>query len=121
MKRVQRPRRKGAPCPAGSKWVGRGSPWANPFFGRRWGHAKSVILCRRWLKGALGALSLERLGFSAGEIAALDRRRIWILTHLHELADHDLACSCPLASKWCHADIYLDLIPLHAEFESWAA
>lgn len=119
-RRVQRPRRKGAPLPEGAVNVCRGTLWANPFAGRQWGHAKSVILHERWLTGRLGALSLERLGFSAGEIAALDRWRYRILTRLHELAGKDLACFCAITSKWCHANIYLRLAPLHAEYERYS-
>lgn len=119
-RRIQRSRRRGAQLPDGAIKVGWGTRWANPFAGRQWGHAKSVNLHRRWLNGQLGALSLERLSFSAGEVAALDRRRIWLLTHLHELAGHDLACHCPLSSRWCHADIYLELAPAYADYESFA-
>ena len=119
--RVQRPRRKGTALPSDTIYVGRPTMWANPFAGRQWGHAKSVILHRRWLRGEIGAMTLERLGFSAAEVAALDRRRIWILTHLHSLAGKNLACWCPANGKWCHADIYLDLAPLHADYERYAA
>lgn len=120
-KRVQRSRRKGAPVPEGSIWVGGGSRWANVFARRGYGHAKSVILHKSWLRFELGPLTLERMGFSAGEIATLDRRREWILSHLHELASHDLACGCPLTSQWCHADTYLVLAPLYADYERYAA
>jgi hypothetical protein len=107
--------------PEGSIWAGRGSLLANPFFGRRWGHAKSVILHRRWLAGEIAALSLERLGFCPGEVDALQRLRIRVLTSLWRFAGRDLACSCPLRSKWCHVDTVLDLVPIHADYERFAA
>lgn len=94
--------------------------WCNPFAGRQWGHAKSVILHRRWLAGELGALRLARMRFSDAEIATLDRRRIAILTRLHELAGKDLACWCSPNSRWCHADVYLELAPIHAEYDRYA-
>lgn len=119
-RRVQRLRGKGVPLPAGSIYVGRGTRWANPFAMRQWGHAKSVTLHRRWISGELGALSLDRLGFSDGEIAALDRWRVRILMNLHELAGHDLACWCSINCSWCHADIYLELAPTFADYERFA-
>lgn len=119
--RIQRSRRKGAPLPAGAIYVGRPTHWGNPFQGRGVSHARSVILHGEWLKGQVGALTLERLKFSPGEIDALDRLRIRVLTQLHTLAGHDLACWCPLSSEWCHAETLLQLAPLYAEIERFAA
>lgn len=119
--RLQRSRRKGAITPPGAIYVGRPTLWGNPFTTERWGHARCVVLHRRWLKMAFGALTLERMGFCPAEIDALDRKRCRILTRLHELAGHDLVCWCPLSSRWCHAEIYLDLAPHCAEIESLAA
>ena len=107
--------------PPGTIYVGRPTLWGNPFVARKWGHAKSVILHERWLSGHLAALSLERLGFDPGEIAALDRRRCEVLTRLHELAGRPLACWCPVTSEWCHADTLLRLAALHAVYERHAA
>lgn len=95
--------------------------WGNPFEHRRWGHAKATILHEHWLGGHLGALTLERMGFSPAEIDGLFRLRIRVLTGLHRLHGHDLACWCPLSSAWCHAITLLRLAPAHAEFERWAA
>lgn len=120
-RRVQRSRRKGAPLPEGAVYVGRPTRWGNPFANKDRGHAKAVILHERWLTGRLGALTLERMGFDPGWIAALDRRRVWVMTHLHELAGRDLACWCSPGSKWCHAEILLRLAPEHAEYERFAA
>ena len=107
--------------PEGAIYVGRPTLWGNPFQARRWGHAKSVILHERWLRGRLGALSLERMGFCPAEVEALYRLRERVLTRLHELAGRDLACWCPLSSKWCHANTLLGLAPGFAELERLAA
>lgn len=119
--RVQRSRRKGAPAPDGSVYVGRPTIWGNPFQARGYGHAKSVILHKSWLAGQIGALTLERMGFSPAEIDALSRLRERVLTNLHRLAGRNLACWCPLSSEWCHAETLLRLAPLHAEFDRFAA
>lgn len=120
-RRICRPRRRGIKLPEGTVYVGRPTMWGNPFMGRRWAHAKSVNLHRRWLDGDLAALSLERLGFCPGEVEALFRLRIRVLTNLHRLAGHDLACWCPLSSPWCHAEVLLDLAPLYADYEALIA
>lgn len=99
--------------PVGTIYVGRPTFWGNPFMARKWGHAKSVTLHRRWLQGEVAALTLERMGFDPAEIDAMQRLRARVLTSLHRLAGHDLACWCPLTSKWCHAELLLDLAPLH--------
>jgi hypothetical protein len=114
-KRICRPRGKGKKLPGGAVYVGRPTMWGNPFMGRRWKHAKSVILHRRWLLGGLGALTLERLGFSLGEIEALDRLRLRIHANIHRLAGKDLACWCSTKNQWCHADALLDLAARHSD------
>lgn len=119
--RIQHSRRKGAIVPPGAVYVGRPTIWGNPFTDRLWGHARSVVLHRRWIRGEIAALTLERLGFDPGEVAALDRKRCAILTRLHQLAGHNLVCWCPLTSPWCHAEIYLELAPSYAEYERFAA
>ena len=119
--RIQRSRRKGSSLPAGAIYVGRPTLWGNPFTIDKWGHARCVILHRHWLRGELGALTLENMGFCPAEIEALGRKRIAILTRLHELAGIDLACWCPLTSEWCHADTYLALAGHYADFERSAA
>ena len=100
--------------------------WGNPFHvgpkcsGAR-GHAKATILHDQWLKGRIGALTLERMGYCPSEIEALERLRARVLTSLHRLVGHDLACWCPLTSPWCHAETLLRLAPIHADYERWAA
>ena len=120
-RRIRRTRGKGKPLPAGAVYVGRPTRWGNPFTGRCSGHAKSVIVHRAWLRGEIGALTLERMGFSPGEIDALDRLRAYVLTNLHRLARRDLACWCPLSSEWCHGATLLTLAASHADYERHAA
>ena len=108
-RRITRKRGKAKPLPPGAIYVGKPTIWANPFQGRGWGHAKSVVLYRRWLSFELGTLSLERLGFSLVEIEALDRLRARVLARLGDLSGKDVACWCPPTSRWCHADTLLAL------------
>ena len=119
-RRIQRPRRKGVLLPVGSVYVGLPTLWGNPFEGRQWRHAKATILHQSWLDGRIGALTLERMGFSPAEIDALDRLRGRVLTSLHKLAGRDLACWCPPNSEWCHAATLLRLAPVYAEIERHA-
>lgn len=107
--RLQRSRKKGARTPDGARYVGRPTLFGNPFRADRFGHARSVILHRDWLAGRLSTLRLERLGFCAGEIETLDRRRARVLERISDLAGLDLQCWCPLTSRWCHADTLLQL------------
>ena len=119
--RICRSRKKGARLPEGAIYIGRPTIWGNPFMGR-WGHARSVILHREWLRGRIGALTLEQnMHFCPAEIDALDRLRGRVLTSLHRLAGHDLACWCPLSSEWCHGETLLDMAASYAALESVAA
>lgn len=125
--RIRRSRRKGYRLPDGAIYVGRPTLWGNPFSvgpsetGGHGSHARCTILHKAWLKGELGDLTLQRMGFCAAQIETLHRKRAAILARLHALAGHDLACWCPLTSEWCHAETYLALAPLHAELERLAA
>lgn len=109
--RIQRPRRKGAPLPPDTIYVGRPTMWGNPFMDRPGiGHARSVILHAKWLEGRIGARMLEEsMRFSLGEIEALDRLRLRVIDRLPDLAGKHLACWCPLTSDWCHAETLLQL------------
>lgn len=120
-RRIARRRGRNAPLPEGAIYVGRPTMWNNPFSGRQWGHAKSVKLHRRWLNHEIGALTLEKMGFCPAEIDAMERLRIRVLDRLHTLAEHDLACWCPLSSQWCHADNLLELAPVYADYNRLAA
>lgn len=113
-RRLQRSRRKGARTPEGAIYCGRPTLNGNPFQVARFGHMKAVQLHRRWLHGHLGAMSLERLGFSPAEIDALVRLRGRVLANLHRLAGHDLVCWCPLTSP-CHVDTLLELARHYAD------
>lgn len=95
--------------------------FGNPFQMPRFGHAKAVILHRAWLKGDLGDLMLERMGFCPKQIDALHRLRERVLTNLHRLDGLDLACWCPQNSGWCHADTLIAMAPEYAELERLAA
>lgn len=118
--RIRRSRIKGKPLPEGAVYVGRPTLWGNPFTGRCSGHAKSVILHDHWLRGRVGALTLERMGFHPAEIDALERLRTRVLGNIHRLAGRDLACWCPLTSEWCHAETLLTMAPRFVEFDQLA-
>jgi len=107
--RVCRSRKKGVKTPDNAVYVGRPTIWSNPFQGRRWGHAKSVILHRRWIRGEIAALTLENLGFCPAEVDALLRLRRRVFANIHHLVGRDLACWCALRNQWCHAETLLDL------------
>lgn len=108
-RRLQRPRKKGVPLPAGARYVGRPTDFANPFEGRGFGHARAVRLYERWIDGRLGDLTLEALGFCPAEIDTLHRLLDRVLRRLPILTGCDLQCWCPVTSRWCHADILLRL------------
>lgn len=120
-RRVMRSRRRGSQLPPRTIYVGRPTKWGNPFATRDRGHAKAVILHKRWLAGDIGALTLEGMGFSPAEIDALDRLRCRVLTDLHQLAGHNLACWCPENSDWCHAETLLALSAVHADYERFSS
>jgi hypothetical protein len=120
-RRLQRSRKSGWRMPPGALYCGRPTLNGNPFQIARFGHMKSVNLHRRWLHGAIGALSLERLGFSPAEIDALVRRRGQVLANLHRLATYDfLVCWCALSAP-CHVDNLIELIPVYAGVAGLAA
>jgi hypothetical protein len=95
MKRIQRQRIKGWRMPENAVYVGRPSPWGNPY--------------------KIGALPL---GFTRDQSLRLfrmwasDSRRGW--DFLEPLRGHDLVCWCPLTYADgtivpCHADVLLEL------------
>ncbi|MBP6029792.1 MAG: DUF4326 domain-containing protein [Sphingobium sp.] len=107
--RHQRSRKRGYRTPPGVIYVGRPTVYGNPFDARRFGHARSVLLYRRWIACELGALQLEALGFCPSEIDGLTRWRARLETRLPQLAGRDLQCWCPATSRWCHADALLSV------------
>ena len=106
-RRLQRSRKRGAKLPPRAVYVGRRTLFGNPFPAERFGHARSVLMHAKWLEGSLSDLELERRGFCAAEIDALHRHRDRVLRNLHRLTRRDIACWCPLTSRWCHADTLL--------------
>lgn len=108
-KRLQRSRRKGATTPLGVIYVGRPTPFGNPFHLDRFKHAQSVKLYTQWAEGRMSDLQLERLGFNPVEIDALHRFRARLIANMPRLRGHDLQCWCPVSSRWCHANVLLRL------------
>jgi hypothetical protein len=118
--RIMRSRRAGWRKSVCAIIVTRPTIFGNPFQVDRFGHKVAVLMFREWTRFNLGAQFLERRGFCPAEIDALGRRRVHLLSRLHELACHDLACWCPLTSP-CHADTLLELAPVYAEYERLVA
>jgi hypothetical protein len=108
-RRIQRQRTKGWRMPAGAVYVGRPSPWGNPFLSERaisWGFAANPEAARRVCTEAfrswIGGSDKWWTGDGSREARARLRQR------LPELRGKDLACWCPLEEP-CHADVLLEL------------
>lgn len=103
-KRIQLSRKRGWRLPLNTIVVSRPSQWGNPFDWRKlqqlydWDDWSSKLMAKcdfeEWLNGHIPNFE--------------ESRRQWILDHLHELANKDVACSCRL-SEPCHGDILLKL------------
>ena len=106
-RRLQRSRKRGVPVPAGARYVGRPTEFANPFEGRGFKHVRAVRLYDRWIDGKLGDMTIEALGFCPAEIEALHRLLDRVHRRLPSLSGLDLQCWCPVTSRWCHADTLL--------------
>ena len=129
MKRIQRQRTKGWRMPEGAVYVGRPSPWGNPWpidhaampwvavllglrgdaEGRR---AAAVALHRAWITDTL-PLGVSGGGIETGfasNAATMYLRDFELPTKpdLAPLRGKDLACWCPLDQP-CHADVLLEL------------
>lgn len=105
--RIQRKRTSGWRMPPGAKYVGRGTPWGNPFsieFGKAWHPAVAnrpvtekearefvVDLYRQWVTGTLEGWTDQKPS-----------------RPLSELRGMDLACWCK-PGDLCHADVLLEL------------
>ncbi|WP_296534274.1 DUF4326 domain-containing protein [Phenylobacterium sp.] len=88
--------------PEGTVYVGRGTPWGNPFVvGRDGTAAECVHLYRVVLAGYL--FLTEKA--TAEEQMALARH---VLAHMDELRGRDLACWCRFGAP-CHADVLLEV------------
>jgi hypothetical protein len=88
VKRIQRKRTKGWQMPPNAVYVGRPSPWGNPYHEFGISRERAVKLYRLYV----GKWFLE------DEPERLD-----------PLRGHDLACWCPLDQP-CHADVLLELL-----------
>lgn len=90
-KRIQRRRIKGWRMPSTAIYVGRGTPWGNPFTVDTYGRERAVALFREHL------VEIKRID------PKLYRER------LEPLRGKDLACFCRL-DQVCHADVLLELV-----------
>ena len=110
-RRIKLSRKKGYRKPTDSVNVTRQTKWGNPFNWKKEnlsaisaGTAKAIVKQKfeRWLAG--------HPVFVEGQYVTnyLPSKRKWILEHLSELQDKDLACWCG-PNDHCHADVYLDL------------
>jgi hypothetical protein len=108
--RIQRQRTAGWKAPVGSIYVGRPTPWGNPFpvahgpeglFPR----ADAVRMYRE-------LVTTGHTTFDGHRFARTERRGPLhvpaIAVIRQHLAGHDLACWCPLDVE-CHADVLLEL------------
>lgn len=112
-KRIQRKRDRGWKIPPNTVYVGRPSPWGNPWTIKKAlesglfkpDHCAQVVVdeYRSWLTKN-ESLNSEHLGI----YKTLESRRRWILDHIQELTGKNLACWCMLDQP-CHADVLLEL------------
>ena len=80
-------------------YIGRPSPWGNPFVVGRYGNRETVcIKFKAWMI----------TGKTFGCIEATESKRQWILNHLEELRGKVIACWC--APKDCHGNVYDELL-----------
>lgn len=101
--RLQRRRTKGWTAPEGNyAFVGRGTPWGNPF--KAEDPALAVAAFRAWVNRE--RVVLPQGVTCGGACAVVDRERL--LRTLPELRGRDLMCWCPLDEP-CHADVLIDM------------
>lgn len=89
--------------PANTIYVGRPTPWGNPFVVGHNGTAEQCVALYRALLAGYLCISNPR-----DQVAAQERALAHVSKHLMELKGKNLACFCSLA-KPCHADILLAL------------
>lgn len=87
--RIQRRRSKGWRMPENAVYVGRPSPFGNPFLVRKHGAEQAVVMFRVWLR-------------MPNQLDLRNRIR-------RELRGRDLACWCPVDAEHCHADVLLEI------------
>lgn len=107
-RRIQRRRLKGWRAPADARYVGRPTPWANPFvIGEdAEDRAHATDLYREWLEN--NGYEVHPPSTTPERRQRMDEYRDWILRHAAELKDRDLMCWCP-TDQPCHADVLLEL------------
>lgn len=119
MKRIQRKRTKGYRNPEGTRYVGRGTKYGNPFRLSKDGYIEFFnVITNEWEQWSLSG------GFEINDIIGM--YVMWITNELHpykgvivkpptiddlkELKNYKyLSCYCPL-SEPCHVDILIKLI-----------
>lgn len=111
MNRLQRKRTRGWRMPEGAVYVGRPSPWGNPFPVEKYGREKALEYFRAYLTGefvpkeaAADYRRAEKRLYGAGPALLFPGELAAIV-----LRGKDLACWCPLDEP-CHADVLLELI-----------
>jgi hypothetical protein len=110
--RIQLRRTKGWRKPEGAIVVARPSMWGNPFTiagAREAGWDGTIDELRHECVASFRQFLADRYMWSAGEAI-----RSRILSNIHKLRGHDLACWCPLDAP-CHADVLLELANRGAE------
>ena len=104
--RIQLRRTTGWRKPKNAIVVARPSRWGNPFTiqgAREAEYQGTDGELRAMCAGAFRQFLADRYYWPHGEPI-----RAHILSHLHHLRGHDLACWCPLDQP-CHADVLLEL------------
>ena len=100
-KRIQRKRTKGWRMPKGAVYVGRGSPWGNPFVVGKHGRKKRCVeLYEKLLSGWVCYTTDEEC------FEKQHRTYKYVAKHRVDLRGKDLVCRCRLDQP-CHADILL--------------
>jgi len=100
--RIQRRRAKGWRLPEGAICVDRSTPWGNPFVVGQDGTAAECVALHRHLLSGLICLT------SRASPEAQLRHRKYVIAHIRDLIDHDLACWCH-EGKPCHGDNLLEV------------
>lgn len=102
-RRIQRRRAKGWRSPANTVYVGRPSPWGNPFVvGTHGTREQCVELYKVLLSGHL------MISSTSEHIAEQERVLRYVDKHYRELKGRNVSCFCPI-DKPCHADVLLAL------------
>lgn len=111
--RIQRRRVRGWRAPLDAhgrkpKYVGRGTPWGNPFIVGvdATNNAHATALYREWLEN--NSYDVHPPNVPIEYRQEMDQRRDWIITHAADLAGRTLMCFCP-TSVPCHGDVLLAL------------